>query len=123
MDENNQHHLKISLLPLSVLFFYNLYSFHSFSNDFIFCIGQYIASLIGTGPQAIIKALFLKTRPKKKHAAKTANSSTKSLGGSSVDMSRVDMEHYQKVSALRKELYDDMYVLFFLPFLFRVIFQ
>ena len=70
---------------------------------FTLCIFSFY-SLVGTLPQLVIKIIFLKTKPKKKHAVKRGR-------GSTVDLKLVDMEEFQRVSAARKELYARMFKL------------
>ena len=61
-------------------------------------------SFTGTGPQRIIKIIFVKSKPKKRHIASEILS--RNMEGGKCD---VDMEKYQKISAIRLELYRRMY--------------
>ena len=65
-------------------------------------VASFIASLVGTLPQKGIKMIFVKSKPKQKDVV------TQIMESNNVN---VDKEKYQKVSALRMELYAEMYKL------------
>lgn len=69
-------------------------------------LASLVTSLLGTGPQRIIKMIFEKSKPKKKHTVSEILAETMKGG-----KCKVDMEKYQKVNAQRLELLEKMYSL------------